>query len=90
MLCHNLTVLALFVLVAVAFGDAVGFWLVELFCVGCFVLFALCLLLLFCPFRSYLFYFPFAPLELAPILVLGFLLCLKEGIGERLVVLILV
>ena len=89
MLCHKFTVLTLFVLVAVAFGDAVGFWLVELFCVGCFVLFALCLLLLFCPFHSQLFYFPFAPLELAPILVLGFLLCLEEGI-ERYVVLALV
>ena len=89
MLCHKLTVLALFVLVAVAFGDAVGFWLIVLLCVGCFVLFVLCLLLLFCPFCSHLFYFPFAPLELAPILVLGFLLCLEEEI-ERLVVLILV
>ncbi len=89
MLCHKLTVLALIVLVAVAFGDAVVFWLVVLFCVGCFVLFVLCLLLLFCPFRSQLFYFSFAPLELAPILVLGFLLCLEEG-AERLVVLILV
>ena len=76
-------------LATVAFGEAVGFWLIALFCFGCFVLFVLCLLLLFCPFRSHLFYFPFAPLELAPILVLGFLLCLEEGI-ERLVVLILV
>ena len=89
MLCHKLNVLALFVLVAVAFGDAVGFWLVVLFCVGCFVLFVLCLLLLICPFHSQLFYFSFAPLEFAPILFLGFLLCLEEEI-ERLVMLILV
>ena len=57
-----------------------GFWLIALFSFGCFVLFVLYLLLLFCPSCSQLFYFRFAPLELAPILVLVCLLCLEEEI----------
>ena len=45
-LCRGLTVLTIFVLAAVAFGDAVGFWPFALQCFGCFVLFVLSLLLL--------------------------------------------